>query len=327
MYQLLIKSVAFLAFVSLSSYTLAESLPQDYYWVASNKHVDSIPKGKCLVTGRVTEAYAQVGVKGGIIANFTRSSYTTTNDSGYYSMLISAKDTGIFFYHPKYKEIVCWSFNFESQHVVEMNFVTSEKLPEGVIQVAEKPVIYLYSDEEKEVTVKLDNIQPTFTYPEYNDGWKVTTLKDGELKIGDKSFPYLFWEANIENVGLMVSDLGYGGFAINTDSTVQFLERTLDYLALNNKEATDFITYWAPRLMAHKFANIQFYIDESYDKLIGDVNIVPNPDARRRVYMVFEGSDYFIPSVRDGLYAKPFTREGLVYVEWGGTELNSQPKP
>ena len=50
----------------------------------------------------------------------------------------------------------------------------------GCSQMDEKPVIYLYPEEETEVTVKLDyNGTLTSTYPAYGDGWTVTAQPDG----------------------------------------------------------------------------------------------------------------------------------------------------
>ena len=60
----------------------------------------------------------------------------------------------------------------------------------------EKPVIYLYPEEETEVTVKLDyNGTLTSTYPAYGDGWTVTAQPDGTLT-DEKGREYycLFWE-------------------------------------------------------------------------------------------------------------------------------------
>ena len=48
--------------------------------------------------------------------------------------------------------------------------------------VAKKPVIYLYPEQEQEVSVRLDyDGELTCTYPEYNDGWTVTAKPDGRL--------------------------------------------------------------------------------------------------------------------------------------------------
>lgn len=59
----------------------------------------------------------------------------------------------------------------------------------------DKPVIYLYPEEETEVSVNLNlNGKLTCTYPKYNNSWTVTAKPDGTLT--DKNgmnYNYLYW--------------------------------------------------------------------------------------------------------------------------------------
>ncbi|UKN02375.1 hypothetical protein K6119_02420 [Paracrocinitomix mangrovi] len=304
----------------------AESLPQDYYSVVSDEKKDSIPAGKCIVIGKVWEAYSESAVSGGLISNLDRSKMTKTDDGGKFQLTISSKDTTIFFYHPKYNEIVVWKYKFKSQHLVEINFITGEKTPPGVIMIQEKPVIYMYSDVDKEVKVKLDeSLDLTVTYPIYKDNWSCKVTKDGLLSVGDKTYPYLFWEGETRELDLMFDyEANYYGTAINTDSTISYFENTLSDYGLNQREITDFITYWTPRITQYKYAAIDFYIDEQYDQMIGSIDIQPKPDAIRRVYMIFKGFDE-MPSMSN-VKSNPiqdFERKGFVVVEWGGSEVNT----
>ena len=61
---------------------------------------------------------------------------------------------------------------------------------------ARKPVIYLYPEEEAQVTVNLDfNGKLTSTYPAYGDGWTVTARPDGTLTDENgREYYCLFWE-------------------------------------------------------------------------------------------------------------------------------------
>ena len=77
----------------------------------------------------------------------------------------------------------------EETHRVEADFtdvkVSTFQLEEGK---AYKPVIYLYPEQETEVSVELDlNGKLTCTYPEYKDGWKVTAAPDGMLMYGKEA--------------------------------------------------------------------------------------------------------------------------------------------
>ena len=75
-----------------------------------------------------------------------------------------------------------------------------EDVPEE--QYDAKPVVYLYPEEETQVTVQLDYAgELTCTYPAYNDGWTVIASPDGTLTDGEgQTYSYLYWEGkdNVE---------------------------------------------------------------------------------------------------------------------------------
>ena len=58
-----------------------------------------------------------------------------------------------------------------------------------------KPVIYLYSQETMEVSVKLKlDGEITCTYPKYGQGWNVIADPDGTLTDSQgKKYNYLYW--------------------------------------------------------------------------------------------------------------------------------------
>lgn len=301
----------------------AEYIPKDYYYVVSDEKKDSLKPGTSLLIGKVYEAYSEQGVGGAIISNIDRSRRTKTNEDGTFELLLSQQDSAVFFFHPKYKEIVCWSYDFKSQHLVTMNFVTSEKLPEGVIEVTEKPVIYLYSDENQEVSIRADfaeNID--FSYPKYQDGWNIEVDVKGNLISDNKTYPYIFWDGKKDGLGFEWESNSFQGFQIKTDTSVQFFENSLYSLGLNERESADFITYWGPRIIQFPYALVQFYVDEDYDRKIGDLSVQPNPDIERRVFMLWQGQEFYLEDLN---VKKPdfksINREGLVLIEWGGTEL------
>ena len=64
----------------------------------------------------------------------------------------------------------------------------------------EKPVIYLYPEQEEEVSVRLDyDGKLTCTYPEYDDGWHVTAAPDGRITDENgQEYNYLYWEGETE---------------------------------------------------------------------------------------------------------------------------------
>lgn len=306
---------------------LAESILRDVWLVQSDNAVDSISSKVCIVTGKVINVFSEKGVPDGVISNLDRSCNTVSKADGTYYLKLSAKDTAIFFYHPQYQEIVCWKYDFKGGHHVVMNFLTSEKLPDGMMYIEEKPVIYAYSEQELTASIKLSNASDlTFTYPAYDNGWNVKVSSKG-IENNGTTLPYLFWEASSDNLEFKTIDGIYNGAHINTDSTIAYLENTLERIGLNSREQTDFITYWGPRIQEHNYATIQFLIDEEYDNSICQLIVEPKPDAIKRVYLLFEGSDSENPRfVLQSKSYEGFERNGFTLLEWGGTEFIKQTK-
>ena len=182
---------------------------------------------------------------------------------------------------------------------------------------AYKPVIYLYPEEETEVSVKLDlNGRLTCTYPEYKDGWKVTAAPDGTLTDANgQVYNYLYWEGETyTNYNLSK------GFCVKGKDTAKFLENALEKLGLNRKEANEFIVYWLPLMQDNPYNIISFQTDVYTDA--AKLNINPSPDTLIRVFMTWQSADKYINLPEQQLSAPE--RNGFTVVEWGGTEIKSQ---
>ena len=83
-----------------------------------------------------------------------------------------------------------------------------------------KPVIYLYPEEETEVTVRLDyDGTLTCAYPAYEDGWTVTAAPDGTLRDeAGQTYSYLYWE------GVARTEYDFSrGFCVPGADTAAFL--------------------------------------------------------------------------------------------------------
>ncbi len=194
--------------------------------------------------------------------------------------------------------------------------------PNDLIEVHyNAPIIYLYDEQEREATVKLDlNGDLTCTYPKYNEesGWIVKTSADGVLT--DKSgrqYEYLYWEADLD----MVPDLSKG-FCVRGEDSAAFLEKALSDLGLTDTEANAFIMYWLPQLEENPYNVISFQT-ETYEN-VAKLNVDPIPDTVVRVNMLFYGSDEYVEiKAQDLTSMNPSLseREGFVLVEWGGGKL------
>ena len=201
----------------------------------------------------------------------------------------------------------------------KMNDEEFLKSEEGVMHV-DAPIIYLYDEKEREVSVKLDVAGDlTCTYPSYeeNDGWTVKTSADGTLTDSNgRSYEYLFFEA----------DIGFTpdtqkGFCVKGEDTAKFLEEALFELGLTEKEANTFIMYWLPQMEKNPY-NVICFQKEAYENSVG-LDVQPAPDTIIRVNMYFYPSDeYTYIDEQDLSSMNPSVeeRKGLVLVEWGGEE-------
>ena len=180
---------------------------------------------------------------------------------------------------------------------------------------SEKPVIYLYPQEETRVSVQLDfDGDLTSTYPAYEAGWTVDASPDGTLTdpVTGRQYYCLFWEG--------ISDAEYDfstGFCVSGEKTAAFLEEALAQLGLTEKEANEFIIYWLPR-MEHNPYNLISFQTEAYTDSV-ELTIDPAPDTLIRVFMAWQGLDEPVEVETQNLTAPE--RIGFTAVEWGGTEV------
>lgn len=177
-----------------------------------------------------------------------------------------------------------------------------------------KPVIYLYPEQETEVSVQLDyDGELTCTYPAYEDGWSVTAQPDGTLTDEDgKQYSYLFWEGE--------TDVEYDmsrGFVVKGSDTAEFLQEKLSYLGLTPREYNEFIVYWLPKMQDHPYNLIAFQQEAYTDSAA--LTISPQPDSILRVFMAYQPLEQPV-EIEEQVLA-PFAREGFAVVEWGGTEI------
>ncbi len=186
--------------------------------------------------------------------------------------------------------------------------------PDPEEDIALKPVIYLYPEEETEVTVNLDyNGEFIFTYPEYNGGWEVTAYPDGTITHNGREYSYLFWDGN-NNFDLDLSK----GFVVKGEDTEEFLVEKLAYLGLTPTEYNEFIVFWLPKMVGNEYNLISFQQEAYTDNAV--LTIEPTPDSVQRVFMAFKALDEKIEIEEQVL--QPFTREGFSVIEWGGTQVS-----
>ena len=179
-----------------------------------------------------------------------------------------------------------------------------------------KPVIYLYPEEETEVTVRLDyDGTLTCTYPAYEDGWTVTAAPDGTLRDeAGQTYSYLYWE------GVTRTEYDFSrGFCVPGADTAAFLEDALARLGLTRREANEFIVYWLPRMEANPYNLIAFQAEDYTNH--ARLTVTPEPDSLLRVFMAWKPLE--APAGLPAQELPAVNRTGFTVVEWGGAELSS----
>ncbi len=203
---------------------------------------------------------------------------------------------------------------FEHGIFAEEIFKMDESMMDGVA----KPIIYLYPEEETEVTVNLDfEGHLTHTYPKYHNGWKVTASPDGTLMDENgKEYYALYWEGQ-EATPLTIPN----GTVIKGSETIAFLEEELPKMGLNTRETNEFIIFWMPYLEDNPYNLIHFASDTYTD--LAALNISPTPETLIRVMMVFQPLESKVDVQAQNLSELYKERKGFTVVEWGGRQLSN----
>ena len=179
--------------------------------------------------------------------------------------------------------------------------------------VVVKPVIYIYPEEEMDITIKYENEDKLITtYPKYNDGWNVHVKKDGTI-IDENGREYyaLFYDED------RTYDCPFTeGFYVYKDDAISFLEEKLDYLGFTNREADEFIMYWLPILEKNEHNFVYFELTEERNKN-APLSFSVNIDSMLRVTMHVKAINEKVDIQKQEL--KPFVRYGTTVVEWGGS--------
>ena len=218
-------------------------------------------------------------------------------------------------------ELISQTGSWGDENTPDLKIVVKEKEPDpeeyyyGDGDAKAKPVIYLYPEEQTDVSVKISfplGGEFTCTYPDYGDGWNVTALPDGTMYDADGNEYYcLYWEG----VGYDTMT-GSEGFCVAGADTAAFLREKLTYIGLTAREANEFIIYWLPRMQDNPYNIIRLYTDSYAESVPLDVS--PAPDTQIRVFMKFTPSDSFVRLPEQEL--PHYERNGFTLVEWGGSE-------
>ncbi|MBK7129295.1 MAG: hypothetical protein IPM74_07725 [Crocinitomicaceae bacterium] len=292
------------------------------YQIVKSEFNKDIPDGYFVLKGFVKDKNSGNAIGGAVLTDSTQTKGGNTTTDGAFTFMFPLADSILYCYSENhFEEIIRHQFKEHYAYLIEINLSMA-------VTVTFKPVIYLYGDD---VTAELE-IVPTgefkFVYPPLNNNkWNINSSADGictDLSTG-KKYPYLFWEGNHPNLHFIQNENSLEAFLIDTDTSVIFFENILAEIGLNTKEATDFITFWGPRVQASPYVLIQFLTTQQYGKEIAELKINPQPQNILRLHM------YFLPLEHDKLnielirpHFQKISREGFTVIEWGGSELKPE---
>jgi hypothetical protein len=233
-------------------------------------------------------------------------------------------------------EIILPMKEYKDKSLYQINFYSNDSLvpdtPPTVIKVdpirqpSKKPVIYLYNDEKIDASLTLKyKGDLTFTYPKYDKGWTVSVGQNG-IESNGRTYPYLFWEGEME--GLKFSRNNQNKIPsriVKKKDVISFLEAELKGMGLNQKEMTDFITFWGPGMEQNDEVAVQFFRDQEYADKIATLDISPVPTTSIRIYMLYTPvtTDNRTQFQEIRTQYQPFVRTGFTIIEWGGTEIEN----
>lgn len=281
----------------------------------------TVDKGKCKISG-VALYDDQIVPNALVYSQHTRG--VRTNENGEFVIILDTTDQYLTVDMGAKKQGYIENYKFKGGHAIECEVYIRDW---EMMMIVDKPVIYLYSDDDIETSIQLKtDLELTFTYPILeNNAWNVNVTEKVIRSDNGRSYPYLFWEAKTEELDYQRKGDALVGELIQTDSIVSYLENRLSKLGLNSTEQTDFITYWGPKMSSYNYVITQFNMDEVVEEMAA-LEVAPSPDSKRRVFMLFTGFDYK-PSIEVELPktdVKSFNRSGFTLLEWGGTEVSKE---
>ena len=156
----------------------------------------------------------------------------------------------------------------------------------------------------------------TVFYPNFNEDnntWKVHANPNGDIKLGNKIYPYLFWEADSYNC----VEENNEGFIVKDADAEAFLEDKLKLLGLNDRESTDFITYWLPVLLKNKISLCSFQTEKFFDNF--KLNVSPKPETMIRIFLSIKKINAPFDIKEQKLEKNE--RRGYTLIEWGGSSF------
>jgi hypothetical protein len=176
--------------------------------------------------------------------------------------------------------------------------------------IVRKPNIYLYPQTTRSLSVTLEfplGGSVLQSIPLYSGGWNVSVEPSGKI---DQKYDYLFYESKNPDTFQYTS-----GWIVSRDTLTSFFSNNLLFAGFSQREKSDFIEYWIPRLVEYPYYIIYPQFADEIGKVIR-LKISEQPDNMLRLFYVIQGtndSGKMLPTPP----IPQFERNGFVVTEWG----------
>ncbi|MCL5970578.1 MAG: hypothetical protein M1450_03705 [Patescibacteria group bacterium] len=186
-----------------------------------------------------------------------------------------------------------------------------------------KPAIYLYPKTQENINVKVNTTGfLTLSIPDYpTNGWSVLANPNGEIKYKNVSYPYLYYESQVPDAKVKVSDKG---FVVTREELPGLFDNLLPKLGLLPKESDEFKKYWQKALPLSPYYFVAIMDNESIEN-VEPLDINPKPDTLIRVRLYFQLLDKKIQ--KEVPVIETPKRIGFTAVEWGGMVKTDSSHP
>jgi len=191
---------------------------------------------------------------------------------------------------------------------------SSSACPQQWVRPFCKPAMYLYTTHKEQVNVKIaPQGKITLTIPGYPyNGWYITANPNGDIEYNNRTFDYLYYEAQIPDELFSEEKTGY---VVAYKDLSGLFNTLLPKLGLNTKEKNQFSEYWLKALPSSPYYFVSIVSQAELDR-IAPIFIYPKPQTVIRVALNFQPLDGPIPVAKPRLPI--IKRSGFTVVEWSG---------
>ncbi len=310
------KFSALFLFLLLAPFTFSKEngrwMARDFT-VLSDSVNSTLPSNQCRFVFRIENAQLNIDSSTLVIRTSVNGVWRerTLDQTGSFSSIVEPGTYSFqFYFNDQYSEIQWSSLSIAPQHemTIGLQFMQAQSI------MVFKPVIYVHTEAERTFDLSVNPAGNfTFVYPPMNNSWKGTAYPNGDLSIDGNKYPYLFWESNQQ---YQFHSEG-NGYKIEKADVVSFLQKKLTELGLNQKEQTDFITFWGPKLTQNESSFVQFSVDESCNQF-AELTCSPQPESVHRVYIQIAKWDPYFELFLNDITFSSAVNESWSLLEWGG---------